>query len=349
VPIREVVSQISPPIRILLVLTVAVLGVYMLFLRPKPEEIPPLEPTDTSVSQPGKIRDAAQDAVDATNGQLSAQESVDGVDAGETAAGTATTKKNGAAPATAATATPAEDLKGLPKAVRKAIRKDKVLVLLFWNEKSADDRAVRASLRKVDRWDGRVFVQAAPLKQISKYGRIARGVSVEQSPTVVIADRDLRAETLVGYVDATTINQAVTDALRNSDGLFTSSYLRAVDKVCVQHSNDFHAISNYYLTTTGRKADRRIAAASTALTDFAQAFGAVKAPKKWTAFRSAALADLNVMASAGRTLSGTITAKSSQASTAAAAAAFNAKVLPVEKRSDKRFDSRGLLRCGSQF
>ena len=63
VPIRVVVSQISPPIRILLVLTVALLGVYMLFLRPKPVEEPPptpaapnLETDAPAVSQPGKLR-----------------------------------------------------------------------------------------------------------------------------------------------------------------------------------------------------------------------------------------------------------------------------------------------------
>ena len=38
------VSQISPPFRILLVLAVAVLGIYMLFLRPKPVEDAPPEP-----------------------------------------------------------------------------------------------------------------------------------------------------------------------------------------------------------------------------------------------------------------------------------------------------------------
>ena len=90
-------SQISPPIRILVVLAVAVTGVYMLFLRPKTEEVPPAEPApnvqtaEPAVSEPGKVAEAAQGAVEASNDQLSAQESVDGVDAGESAAGTAGT------------------------------------------------------------------------------------------------------------------------------------------------------------------------------------------------------------------------------------------------------------------
>ena len=143
-------------------------------------------------------------------------------------------RKTAAEAGDAAAAAAVEDLKGLPKPVRQAIRKDKVLVLLFWNGKSADDKAVRAALRKVDRWDGRVCVQVAPIKKIAKYGRIARGVDVEQSPTIVVADRELRAETLVGYVDTTTIDQAVVDAFRNSPGCSRDAYLTAVDKVCVR-------------------------------------------------------------------------------------------------------------------
>ena len=92
-PIRVVVSQISPPIRIVLILAVAVMGIYMFFLRPKPEEIPPVTPAGTSVSQPGQVRDAAEDAVDAANSQLQQQESVDEVDAGESAAGSATSAR----------------------------------------------------------------------------------------------------------------------------------------------------------------------------------------------------------------------------------------------------------------
>jgi hypothetical protein len=338
VPIREVVSQISPPIRILLVLAVAVLGVYMLFLRPKAEEVPPLQPTDTSVSQPGKIRDAAEDAVDAVNRRYETAES---------GAGSATKSKDAAKPGAVA-ATPAEDLKGLPKPVRKAIRKDQVLVLLFWNEKSADDRAVHASLRKVSRRDGRVFVHAAPLKRISKYGRIARGVNVEQSPTVVVADRDLRAETLVGYVDRTTIDQAVTDALRNSDGLFASSYLRAADKICVQYSNRWHAIPFYYVGST-RQADRRYAEADRVLPAFIADYKAIKPPKKWRSFHNASVADLEGYGAAVHQISVAVTPKMKTSAFIAAHDRYAARINTIGKRADRRFNAKGLLRCGSQF
>ena len=345
-PIREVVSQISPPIRILLAFTAALLGVYMLFLRPKPEEAPPLEPTDTSVSQPGKIRDAAQDAVDAANGQLAQQESVDGVDSGEAAAGTATEQGKTVKPGAAAI--PAEDVKGLPKPVRKAIRKDQVLVLLFWNEKSADDRAVRASLSDVNRRDGRVFVHAAPLKRISRYGRIARGVNVEQSPTVVVADRELRAETLVGYVDRTTIDQAVTDALRNSNGLFTSSYLRAVDKVCVQNGNRWHSVPWYYADTS-RQADRRMERLDAVWASFAADFKALDPPKRWRSFHKASLADIQAYGAKVHQASVAVTPKLKVGSSFNLVTKIESDAKAIGKRGNRRFHAEGLLRCGSQF
>ena len=94
-----------------------------------------------------------------------------------------------------------------------AIGDRKVLVLLFWSPKSADDRAVRKALAGIDRHDGRVVAQAAHIKRIAAYQQITRGADVEQSPTVVVVDRDRKVQTLVGYVDRTSIDQAVTDAL----------------------------------------------------------------------------------------------------------------------------------------
>jgi hypothetical protein len=351
VPIREVVSQISPPIRILLVLAVAVLGVYMLFLRPKPEEVPPLEPaTDsTSVSKPGKARDAAEDAVDAANGQLSQQESVDGVDAGEAAAGSqSTTSKGGVTEPGGAGATAAEDLKGLPKDVRAAIRDDKVLVLLFWNQKSTDDRAVRKAVDEIGTRDGRVLVKVTPLKQISKYGRITRGASVEQSPTVVVADRNLRAETLVGYVDRTTVSQAVTDALRNTDGLFTDSYLRAVDKTCVQYGNRWHSVPFYYFGTPAQ-ADRRMERLDTVWAGFATDFKAIDAPKKWRRFHKATVADIEAYGALIHKASVATGPKRTARANFTTIRGAEAEGKAIAKRADKRFAAEHLLRCGSQF
>ena len=289
-------SQISPPIRIVLVAAVAFMAAYMLFLRPKEEAIPappaPAPNTQTSepaVSQPGKIAEAAQGAVDATNARLQAQQGVDGVDAG--AAGGAT-PTGSAAPASPPPppdpGAPAVDVKGVPAPVAKAIEKDKVLVLLFWNGRSADDRAVRSALRRVDDWNGRVVTRVAPIGTISRYGRIARGADVEQSPTVVVIDPELRAETLVGFVDTPTIEQAVVDALRNSTGLFTSSYLREINQVCARYGSALNATPE---PDSAGQAGAYMATSSAKWRGFTRDFRAVEAPRRWAAFDRAAVRD----------------------------------------------------------
>ena len=348
-------SQISPPIRILLVASIAVLSVYMLFLRPKSEVAPPpaqapnVQTGAPAVSQAGKIAQAAKGAVNATNGQLQSEQSVDGVDAGEAAtsgSATATKAAKGGAAASVATGV---DLNGLPKPVARAIRKHKVLVLLFWNGKSADDKAVHAAVVKVNRWDGRVFVSTAPIKQIAKYGRLARGVDVEQSPTVVVADSKLRAETLVGYVDSLTIDQAVVDALRSTGPLFTDAYLRKVDAVCVRHSNHWASVPYYWGGGSLERWDARLTRLDNDWHDFVADFKAVKAPKRWNGFRSGTVADLSALTGHIDRFVGTITPKTKPTAVLSAADGFVGGANPVGKRLNHRFDGQGLFRCGSAW
>ena len=346
-------SQISPPIRIALVLAVAVLGVYMLFLRPKPVEAPPpapvapnLETDAPAVSEPGKLAEKAQEAVKASEERdARVQKKLDDVDGGEVAAGAAKVKPG----AQAAAGAVAADLKGLPKPVAAALRKRQVLVLLFWNGRSADDKAVHAALERVDRWNGRVSVQSAPIANIARYGRIARGVDVQQSPTVVVADPNLQAVTLVGYVDAATIDQAVVDALRDGHNMFTSSYLRAVDKVCWQHGNAMHAIPDVYGGGSVRRADRRMSRYVARYQGFVAAFRSVKAPKRYAGFKAASLDDLAAGGAILASFSNSVTPSTGVAALIASESRFKSEARSVEKRVNSRFDAHGLYRCGSQF
>jgi hypothetical protein len=347
------VSQISPPIRIALVLAVAVLGVYMLFLRPKPVEAPPPEPaapnleTDApAVSEPGKLAEKAQEAVKASeDGNARVQKRVDEVDGGEVGAGAAKVKPG----APAAPGAVAADLKGLPRPVARALRKQQVLVLLFWNGRSADDKAVHAALKRVNRWNGRVSVQSAPISRIARYGRIARGVDVQQSPTVVVADPQLRAETLVGYVDAATINQAVVDALRNSTGLFASAYLREVDAMCVRHSNAFAAVPDVYGGGSVKRADARLTAVDKRVDRFVAEWRAIEAPKPWKGYRAATLDDLVAYDATISQYAATVTPGMGLPALLAAQKRFNGEIRPIAKRANQRFDREGLFRCGSAF
>ncbi|HEX5619018.1 MAG TPA: hypothetical protein VFX51_11390 [Solirubrobacteraceae bacterium] len=345
-------SQISPPIRILLIVAVAFMGVYMLFMRPKDEVIPPAQPapnTQTSepaVSEPGKVAEAAQGAVDAANGQLQQQESVDGVDTGEAAAGTTTTTETAPKANEAAATEAGVDLNGIPKPIAKAIRKDKALVLLFWNGKSADDKAVHKALANVDRWDGRVYVGSASIKKISKYGQIARGVDVEQSPTTVVVDPELRAETLVGFVDAKTIDQAVVDAFRNTTGLYLTAYEQRIDKLCTSSGSKMWSVPD---PNNGRQFRTLVTRYNAEIARFTAAFAAVTPPKKFRSFHRASLADTRAWGAVWRDMSAYIGAHPTTGKALAAIDHFATRHDAIVSRANKRFDNAHLFSCGSQY
>jgi len=261
-------SQISPPIRILLVAVIGLCAAYFLFLRPKEEAVPaappaastPVPAKDPNAQTSSKPGAAVQQAVRGADNASARADQAAGGAIGETETGAApgsstpastgvNTNPVAAAPATGQTAAPPspvtkDALKALPKDVRKAVRDRKVLVLLFYNNRSDDDKAVRRELRQVNHYGKQVFVDAHWIKSVAKYQAITRGADVEQSPTVVVADANLKSETLVGYVDHETINQAVVDAIRASGGsLIKNPYYRKLDAVCASVENQVGALS----------------------------------------------------------------------------------------------------------
>ncbi len=285
-------SQISPPLRILLVGSVLFLAAWMLFLRPgggtdtaAPAPATTPAASDTPASAPGQAVDTARDAATAAEGAAAAR-------AGEApATGTAPAASAAAAgttaPPAAAPAAPAAkvDTKGLPAEVAKAVEARKVLVMLFWNPKAADDRMVRAELRKVDRYDGRVVVHVADVDRIARYAPIAQGVEVEQSPSIVVVDGDRRATLMTGYTDAGSIQQAVADAV-GTDALIArkpiNGYFKSVDRLCAQATADLNFDT----------APRTPAGLATALTEAAavssvydRKFRAMDTPKRYAGFR----------------------------------------------------------------
>ena len=344
------VSQISPPIRILLVCAIAFMAAWMLFLRPKTEVVEPAANTpapsvatgEPAVSEPGKVADAAKDAVDATNEKLGATES-----AGETGAAAApsTAAKPGAPAANGAVARPEVSTDGVPKKVASAVEDGKVVVLLFWNPKSADDRAVRRELRRVDRWGGDVFVKAAPVKSVSRYGRITRGAEVQQSPTIVVVDRNLRAESLVGFVERSTIDQAIVDAMRNSGVLIKDRYLRSVNELCATSSVvGFGAADPSNGAELSALATRQQGVVQRVDTRFA----AIKAPAKHRAFKRATLRDHAALATLYAEWAAFLGPKPNRARVGASLARFGGREKAIGKRYNSRMDDRHMLACGSQ-
>jgi hypothetical protein len=352
VPICGTVSQISPPIRVLLVGAVLFMAAWMLFLRPKAETAPapatpaPAPNTQTgepAVSAPGKVAEAAKQAVDATNKKT--QESTGGTGAAAAPPTTATgTGTASAAPSKAPAAAGDVEAGELPVSVLKAIADHKVMVLLFWNRESADDRAVRRELRGVDEWDGEVVVKAAPIKQVSRFGRITRGADVNQSPTVVVVDRKLKAEALVGYVDRQTIDQAVVDAMRNSGVVIKDRYLRAVNEICastvglsfsVADPNNAAQVPGFL--STQRRLARRMNTRFTAL----------KAPARHRGFKRATARDHAALVAILGEWSAALGRNPSTGRVLSTVPRFNARLERVAKRYDRRMDSNHVLSCGS--
>ena len=262
-------SQISPPIRILLVAVVGLCAAYFLFLKPKDTTtappaaapaaatpIPAKDPNAKTASKPGAIvQGAVRDTQAASDRAEQAAGTSLGIDDGKTDGTTSVapastgvnTNPVTKAPATGQTAAPAvvtkAQLASLPRPVRKAVLQRKVLVLLFYNNRSADDVAVRRELAHVSHYGNQVFVAAHWIKNVARYQAITRGVDVEQSPTIVVADANLKADTLVGYEDRDTINQSVVDAIRASGGsLIKNRYFRQLDAICTSGTQQIKAL-----------------------------------------------------------------------------------------------------------
>ena len=336
-------SQISPPIRILLVAVIGLMAAWMLVLKPKDEPAPAAPAPATAPGATG-----LGNAVDQAEGAASAQEARDAklqqATGEETGAGAAVEPAAKSAAAREAARVAAAKTAGLPRPIQRAIADRKVLVLLFWNPKSVDDRAVKRAVGRADRWSGDVFVRAANVKSVSRYGKITRGAAVEQSPSVVVVDRNLKAETLVGYVDTRSVDQAVVDAFRNSGVLIKNAYLREVNEVCLQGGGvsrtvvtpDQPAQVTPYLNQQRRVVRRT-----------STRFAALKAPARFRAFKRATVADHAAYSALLADWVAYLGPKPSAARVGSSLGRFGPREARLSKRYDRRMDAKHVLSCGS--
>jgi hypothetical protein len=208
-------SQISPPIRIVIVAAVAFMAAWFVFLRPGTESVTPA-PAPAPASGFGKAVSGAKATAATANAEAAkaSAQSAEGP-AAEAATAPGTSTGGAAAPAGKPAAAKSEAPLGLPASVAKAVAKDKTLVMLFWNKRAFDDQAVRRELRGIDRHHGKVRIHVASINDVARYAPITRGVNLEQSPTVVVVKGN-SADALVGYVDRGTIDQTVSDVMRSA-------------------------------------------------------------------------------------------------------------------------------------
>jgi hypothetical protein len=342
------VSQISPPIRIILVAAIGLIAAWMLFLKPSSGTTAKPAATATAPGVKGLAR-----AIDKAHGAVSAQQKSNA--AIEQATGGQVAAKGAAAATSPAVEAARKAVQGaatgtktaahdLPLPVLKAIAANKVMVLLFWNPDSADDRAVKKAVGKVNRWKGEVFVSSAPIKTISDYGRITRGADVEQSPTVVVVDRKLRATNLVGYVDTQSIDQAVVDARRNSGVLVASTYLRKVNHLCATSGV---ALSSTDLPGKASDVSGFLSTQTGVLRRFETRFEATSAPAAFRGFKRGAAADMKSYTAAIADWAAYLGPHPTQARALSSLPRFIPRASASVKRYDARMDSHNVLSCGS--
>lgn len=97
--------------------------------------------------------------------------------------------------------------------VEGALKRGKLVTVLFWNPKGIVDRAVHSELQSVGRSSGgKVAVFVAVASQVGSFGSFTKTVQVNGTPTIVIVNPHGHATTLTGLTDAFSIEQAIGEA-----------------------------------------------------------------------------------------------------------------------------------------
>jgi len=294
VPICGTVSQISPPLRIVLVAVIGLIAAWMLFLRPKTEPTP--APTPAPATAPGvtglsKAVDKAKDASATSDKANEKVQKATGDDAAKADAG-----KSGSANETAPQFVTgrelplepltAEQTKDLPKVIVKALDKRQVFVVgVFdtkekrWARMARDDRAVRSELSKTNRYKGAVVASSSTLGELSSLNAVIGDLGVTQTPSVVVVDRNRKAVVLTGFVERNAINQAIADARRNSTEVrITDPYVRSLNRTC---ANFDIRLDRFDLPATRAQVKPSSRRFGRLISQYKTKFASLKAPAKY--------------------------------------------------------------------
>ena len=192
---------------IALAATIMLAALWLVALRPKSPEV--AETPAAPVTAVAKAKAAAAATAAANAKTAAATGGSTGVAAPTAAAAPATGKA-------AAPAAPAADVKAANQREAKVvndIKAGKVVVMLFWNSKGADDVATRSAVSRLSRHGGKVAVHVVPISRVGQYESITQGITVGQSPTTLVIDKERRSRAIVGLSERVELSQVVNDAL----------------------------------------------------------------------------------------------------------------------------------------
>jgi len=216
-PTTEVMDQVSRPVLIALGAVLLLAAVWLVALRPKPNvsvSDTPLAPTTAipKAKAAAAVSDAANAKVQAATGETSAPATPATPAPATAAPATAAPAPQAATPAAAAK--PAKHAGGrLDGPIVREMRAGKVVVVLFWNAKAADDVATRGALLDVPRHHGKVAIHVVPISEVGRYPSITQGVTIAQSPTTLVIGRKRSTRVITGLTEPREVSQAVGDAL----------------------------------------------------------------------------------------------------------------------------------------
>lgn len=352
------------PIRIVLVAAVVFMAAWFTVLRPKPEAIGVATPAAPATSGGGIASKAGDFKAKAKAGAATAERDAAGAAnaniednsaAPATTAATGTTAGTTAGTATAtqaATPVPPLDAKALaklPKPIAGALEERKVLVLGVlntaskrWAPMAEDDRQVRDALKHVNRYGGEVAVRTAPVGRLSKYEGLLGALSVSQTPTVVIVDRDRHATELAGYWDRKSLNQAIVDARRvSTDKLIKDEFLATVNRDCARSQLRFDRLD----LPSNRRQFRSFAAEAVGISrTYARRVARIPAPPRWRPLRGRMTAAFRHQADFSRQLAAAYLA--SDTGTVVRLLRQGKRSLHAEANSlDRRLNAVGLTNC----
>jgi len=207
-------DQVSRPLLIALAAVVLLAAAWLTVLRPgadAPADPGPVAPVVEAVDS----AEQASAASDAANAARQA-DPTDPAPGAVTPADPSTPSAAPGAPGATGSVDPSLSGEGSVE-VLEQLERGRAVVLLFWNGRSSDDRAVRRAVSRVDRRDGDVRVIVERLEELGSYAALTNDVRVESTPTTLVIAPDGAVQAVPGYTVTRELDQAVRDALAGEE------------------------------------------------------------------------------------------------------------------------------------
>jgi hypothetical protein len=98
------------------------------------------------------------------------------------------------------------------KAVEAELASGKIALILFWDPRGSDDKAVHRAVQQLNKSHLKIAVNYAGAAEVATFGSITRGIQVYGTPTLLVVNKKGQTTTLTGLQDDFAIEQAISEA-----------------------------------------------------------------------------------------------------------------------------------------